>query len=305
MVTVLAPAKLNLYLGVGPLRADGYHELSTVFTSVSLRDEVRAEPASELTLRLTGSYAAGLCADESNLAARAALLLAQSAGIAPAVALSIDKQIPLAAGLAGGSADAAATLLACDKLWRLSTPRDQLLRLAAELGSDVPFCLQGGVAVGTGRGEQLQTIPAPHAFHWVLLPNPGELNTPAVYRELDRRRELDVGESDVTPGCDSAALAAVCAAVAKGDPEQLAPALRNELAPAALTLQPQLARTLEAGAVAGALAGIVCGSGPTCALLAADARHATELADALGSPVRELWAAPIVVSSGSDAPESL
>ncbi|MGH3545654.1 MAG: 4-(cytidine 5'-diphospho)-2-C-methyl-D-erythritol kinase [Mycobacteriales bacterium] len=295
-VTALAAAKLNLYLGVGPPRSDGYHELNTVFTTVSLHDEVRAQAAPALTLQLTGRYAAGLPADDTNLAARAAALLARAAGIAPRVTLTVNKQIPLAAGLAGGSADAAATLLACDELWQLRTPREELLTLAAQLGSDVPFCLHGGVAVGTGRGEALRAVPGPRPFHWVLLPSPDQLTTPAVYGELDRLRVLGgAAAPDVTSGGSS--LAAVCDAVAVGDPDRLAAVLRNELAVAALSLQPQLAQTLDAGRAAGALAGAVCGSGPTCAFLAADAWHAAHLAHALVSNDPG-WPAPIVVTSG-------
>ncbi len=305
MVTVTAPAKLNLYLEVGPLRADGYHQLRTLLTSLSLCDEVRAESAPELTVRLTGRHTAGVRADESNLAARAAVALAEAAGIAPAVALTVHKRIPVAAGLAGGSADAAATLLACDQLWQLDTPREQLLELAAELGSDVPFCLSGGAAVGTGRGELLREIPAPHPFHWVLLPDPDQLATSAVYRELDRLRELGgCGERDAQSGSDDAALTGVCDAVAAGEPKQVTPVLRNELTPAALALRPQLAQTLKSGYAAGALTGIVCGSGPTCALLTADASHAAEVAGRLEGAGQMPWGAPVVVSSGWDRPES-
>lgn len=293
-VTVLAPAKLNLYLGVGPLRVDGYHELCTVFTSLSLRDVVHADTAPTLQIRLTGSYAAGLVADGTNLAARAASLLAASAGVVPAVALTIDKQIPLAAGLAGGSADAAATLLACDQLWQLNTPTERLADLAAHLGSDVPFCLHGGVAVGTGRGETLRAVPGSRSFHWVLLPSSGQLATPAVYGELDRLRAVSATD-------DAASLAAVAgqvtAAVAGGDPWRLAAALHNDLAAAAVSLRPELAAPLAAGRAAGALAGIVCGSGPTCALLAADAEHAAQLAQALGTEFGH-WPPPIVAASG-------
>ncbi|PZS11881.1 MAG: 4-(cytidine 5'-diphospho)-2-C-methyl-D-erythritol kinase [Acidimicrobiales bacterium] len=296
---VVAPAKLNLYLQVGDVRADGFHEVRTIFSDLSLHDELWVAPAPAFRLLLTGNYAGHLAADTNNLAARAARALAVYSGVRPNVALTLRKQIPVAAGLGGGSADAAATLRACDALWRLQTPTAQLAVLAAQLGSDVPFCLQGGVAVGDGRGEQLRPVLAPHAFHWVLLPSVRQLSASAVYAELDRLR---LAGGNRFSSASDATLSAALAAVKSGDPSRLARVLRNDLAPAALSLLPELAQTLATGAAAGALAEIVCGSGPTCALLAADAGHAAELADALGgTQASGLYATPLVVRSGVHA----
>ena len=179
-VTVRVPAKVNLQLSVGPARPDGFHELATVFQAVGLFDEVVARPAETagIALSISGEGEGELPLDEGNLAYRAAALLAAHAGIEPAVELHIHKSIPIAGGMAGGSADAAATLLACDALWRQATPRDELMALAGELGSDVPFALHGGTAIGTGRGEQLTSVLSRGSFHWVFAVAQGGLSTP-------------------------------------------------------------------------------------------------------------------------------
>lgn len=271
------PAKINVALSVGPRRPDGFHQLRTVFHAVSLYDTVTAAPASELRLSLDGEESGGVPADRRNLAWQAARLLAERAGIEPAVRLVVCKRIPVAAGLAGGSADAAGTLLACDRLWRLSLSTAELTELAALLGSDVPFALHGRSALGTGRGEQLTELPASGGWHWVLALADGQLSTPAVYAELDRQRAA----GDDQP--QQPALDAVPAALDSGDPDRLAPLLGNDLQPAALALAPYLRDTLAAGERAGALAGLVSGSGPTCAFLARDSRHARQLATAIGA----------------------
>ena len=272
-VTASAPAKINLGLSVGALRPDGYHELRTVFHAVDLMDLVVAEPSRSIELVLAGDEATGLVADQGNLAWRAASLLASQAGIVPAVRLRLTKQIPVAAGLAGGSADAAATLLACNRLWALDLSAAELSTLAAELGSDVPFALHGGTAVGAGRGELLTELPIGSPLHWVLTAATGTLSTPAVYAELDRQRALVADPGGVNDPLDR-----LVAAVRIGDPAGIAPLLTNDLQPAALALAPYLQDTLDAGAELGALAGLVSGSGPTCAFLATDAEHARALA---------------------------
>jgi len=265
------PAKVNLHLGVGPLRADGFHELVTVFQAVSVTDELVAEPGPPgVALTVTGSDA--LPVDQRNLAVRAVRALAAHAGVQPAVTLHLTKRIPVAGGMAGGSADAAAALVACDVLWRLGTPVAELHALAAQLGSDVPFALLGGVAVGTGRGERLTAVPAPHRRHWVVAVAEGGLSTPAVYAEADRLRGTTAQPTDPAP---------VLAALADPDPGALGAALANDLQPAALALRPALAATLAVGRNAGALGALVCGSGPSCAFLAADAADADRLARAL------------------------
>ncbi|GJF32819.1 4-diphosphocytidyl-2-C-methyl-D-erythritol kinase [Kitasatospora sp. NE20-6] len=282
MITVRVPAKVNVQLGVGGLRADGFHDLANVFFAVGLADEVTATPGDGVTLTCTGPDAVSVPLDGSNLAARAARLLAEHHGLAdPGVHLHIAKAIPVAGGMAGGSADGAAALVACDALWGLDTPFEVLLELAAELGSDVPFALLGGVALGRGRGEILEALPVSGTFHWVFAVADGGLSTPAVFRECDRLREEDgTGSSlaDVpTPDPDPALLAAL----ATGDPVALAAALANDLQAAAVSLRPSLADTLHAGTEAGALAALVSGSGPTCAFLAKDADAARAIAVAL------------------------
>ena len=269
-VTVRVPGKVNLYLAVGDRREDGYHELTTVFHAVSLLDEVTVRNADVLSLELVGEGADKLPTDERNLAWQAAELMAEHVGRAPDVSIMIDKSIPVAGGMAGGSADAAAVLVAMNSLWELNVPRRDLRVLAARLGSDVPFALHGGTALGTGRGEELATVLSRNTFHWVLAFADSGLSTPAVFNELDRLRA----------GGDPPRLAEagpVLAALAAGDPEQLAPLLGNELQAAAVSLEPTLRRALGAGVDAGALAGIVSGSGPTCAFLCASAASAVDV----------------------------
>ncbi|MCH9729452.1 MAG: 4-(cytidine 5'-diphospho)-2-C-methyl-D-erythritol kinase [Actinomycetia bacterium] len=272
-VSVRVPGKVNLYLEVGDRRDDGYHELSTVFHAVSLLDEVTVSTADVLTLEVSGEGAASLPVDDRNLAWKAAELLAEHVGRAPDVAIKIDKTIPVAGGMAGGSADAAAVLVAMNALWELGVPRRDLHALAAQLGSDVPFALHGGTALGTGRGEDLATVLTRHTFHWVLAFSAAGLSTQKVFDEIDSLRAA--GDRDLPPRLESPE--PVLAALASGDPAQLAPLLGNDLQPAALSLDASVRRTLRAGAEAGALAGVVSGSGPTCAFLCASAGAAVDI----------------------------
>jgi 4-diphosphocytidyl-2-C-methyl-D-erythritol kinase len=274
-VTVRVPGKVNLYLAVGDRRDDGYHELTTVFHAVSLLDEVTVRNADVLSLEMSGEGVESLPTDERNLAWQAAELMAEHVGRAPDVAIFIEKSIPVAGGMAGGSADAAAVLVAINTLWELGVPRRDLHSLAAQLGSDVPFALHGGTALGTGRGEELATVLARSTFHWVLAFADGGLSTPAVFSEIDRLRETAGAGRDEPPRLEDPE--PVLAALASGDPTELAPLLGNDLQPAALSLHPGLRRTLRAGTEAGALAGIVSGSGPTCAFLCASAAAAVEV----------------------------
>lgn len=269
-VSVRVPGKVNLHLAVGDRRGDGYHELTTVFHAVSLFDEVTVRNADVLSLELVGEGADQLPTDERNLAWRAAERMAEHVGRAPDVSIMLDKSIPVAGGMAGGSADAAAVLVAMNSLWELALPRRDLRLLAAQLGSDVPFALHGGTALGTGRGEELATVLSRNTFHWVLAFAENGLSTSAVFAELDRLR--DIGEP---PRLDEPG--PVLAALAAGDPEQLAPLLGNEMQAAAVSLDPALRRALRAGVEAGALAGIVSGSGPTCAFLCASATSAIDV----------------------------
>ncbi|GFG55607.1 4-(cytidine 5'-diphospho)-2-C-methyl-D-erythritol kinase [Mycolicibacterium agri] len=274
-VTVRVPGKVNLYLAVGDRRDDGYHELTTVFHAVSLLDEVTVRNADMLSLEVFGEGAESLPADERNLAWRAAELMAEHVGRAPDVAITIEKSIPVAGGMAGGSADAAAVLVAMNSLWELGVPRRDLHTLAAKLGSDVPFALHGGTALGTGRGEELATVLARNTFHWVLAFADGGLSTPAVFAEIDRLRESPGRGRNLPPRLKDPE--PLLAALATGDPATLAPLLGNDLQPAALSLDPGLRRTLRAGLDAGALAGIISGSGPTCAFLCASSTAAVDV----------------------------
>jgi 4-diphosphocytidyl-2-C-methyl-D-erythritol kinase len=273
-VSVRVPGKVNLYLAVGDTRADGYHELTTIFHAVSLFDEITVRTADVISLDIIGEGADVLPVDERNLAWQAAELLAEHVGRTPEVAITIEKAIPVAGGMAGGSADAAAVLVALNALWETGVPRRDLHALAARLGSDVPFALHGGTALGTGRGEELATVLARNTFHWVLAFGRHGMSTPAVFAEIDRLRS--VGEP---PRLDAAE--PVLAALAAGDPAQLAPLLGNELQAAAVSIDPELRRTLRAGVEAGALAGIVSGSGPTCAFLCASASSAVDVGSEL------------------------
>lgn len=274
-VTVRVPGKVNLYLEVGDRRDDGYHELTTVFHAVSLLDEITVRNADVLSLEMTGEGAESLPTDERNLAWRAAELIADHVGREPDVAISIEKTIPVAGGMAGGSADAAAVLVAINALWETGVPRRDLHSLAAELGSDVPFALHGGTALGTGRGEELATVLARNTFHWVLAFADRGMSTPAVFAEIDRMRDAAGPDGDRPPRLDDPE--PVLSALASGDPTQLGPLLGNDLQAATLRLNPELRRTLRAGTDAGALAGIVSGSGPTCAFLCTSASAAVDV----------------------------
>ncbi|MEU8705961.1 4-(cytidine 5'-diphospho)-2-C-methyl-D-erythritol kinase [Streptomyces sp. NPDC048565] len=273
-VTVRVPAKVNVQLAVGAARPDGFHDLANVFLAVGLYDEVTVTPADTLRVTCSGPDAGQVPLDTTNLAARAATALAARHGIAPDVHLHIAKDIPVAGGMAGGSADGAAALLACDALWATGATREELLEICAELGSDVPFSLTGGAALGVGRGERLTPVEVGGGFHWVFAVADGGLSTPAVYGEFDR---LTAGTRVPEPTTSPALLTAL----RKGDTTALAGALSNDLQAAALSLRPSLADTLAAGTAAGALAALVSGSGPTTAFLTADEESARKVADAL------------------------
>jgi 4-diphosphocytidyl-2-C-methyl-D-erythritol kinase len=275
-VKVRVPAKINLHLGVGALRPDGYHEVNTVYHAIALHDELTARPADTLALTMEGEGAGELALDASNLVIRAARALAGYAKVPAHARLHLRKHIPLAGGLAGGSADAAAALVACDNLWGTGLSRDELATVAAQVGADVPFLVHGGTALGTGRGDAVSPILViPNAWHWVVTLADGGLATPDVYRELDRLRAAGVAPPPLGPAD------ALLTALRQRDPAVLAAHLGNDLEPAARSLRPGLEATLDAGKRAGALAGLVSGSGPTCVFLARDAGHAAELAAAL------------------------
>ncbi|KRF19742.1 4-diphosphocytidyl-2C-methyl-D-erythritol kinase [Nocardioides sp. Soil797] len=285
-VSVRAPAKINLHLGVGPVRADGFHPLATAYQAISLFSTVTARPAEEWSITCTASDdidVSSVPLDDSNLALRAARLLAEHGGVTTPVSLHIDKGIPVAGGLAGGSADGAAALLACDTLWGLRTPRAQLLELAGRLGSDVPFGLVGGSAAGHGRGEVVTELGDVGTYDWVVLTNPRGMSTPAVYAEFD---ELTDGQSIPDPEIP----AELIDALAAGDVRALAGSVGNDLQPASLRLRPELAEAMQAGLDASALAALVSGSGPTCLFLCEDTGHARQVADVLSAYGRAVLA---------------
>lgn len=281
MVHTKAPGKINVFLKVGSLEDDGYHDVAIAYQAVSLYEEVRAYASDDFSVSVSGTVELSrVPTDSSNIAIKAAQLLARHTGYRGGVRLAIEKHVPVTGGMGGGSADAAATLIACDALWGTALPREQMLGLAAQLGADVPFALTGGTAIGTGRGDQLSPALAKGTFHWVLALADFGLSTPEVYSELDRHRDRhaqDIFPADVAPSVDADVLQALRA----GDPHMLAETLYNDLQAAALHLEPSLAATLELGEANGALAGVVSGSGPTVAFLAADPDSALELQFAL------------------------
>jgi len=278
-VTVRVPGKVNLQLSVGPRREDGFHDVATVFHAVALHDDVTVAVApigSGISLTCEGEGQSAVPLDATNLAWQAVQLLADSVGIQANVQIRIHKHIPVAGGMAGGSADAAGALLASDALWKLATPKNVLHDLAAAIGSDVPFALHGGTAIGSGRGERITPVLARGTFHWVFALASEGLSTAAVYEECDRLRE---GRHVPDPYMSDMLMQALRA----GDPVLLGKSLHNDLQQAAFSLRPVLSRVLEAGEEAGALGGIVSGSGPTCAFLARDAEHALDIAVRLTS----------------------
>jgi 4-diphosphocytidyl-2-C-methyl-D-erythritol kinase len=283
MVHARAPGKINVFLKVGSLLEDGYHDVAIAYQAVSLYEDVRAYASDTFSVSVTGTVdLSRVPTDETNIAIKAARLLAAKTGFSGGVRLEIDKHVPVTGGMGGGSADAAATLLACDALWGTDLPRDELIALAAHLGADVPFSLVGGTAIGTGRGDELSPALAKGQYQWVLALADFGLSTPAVYSELDKHRDRhkqEISPSEEQPTVDANVLQALRA----GDPRMLADALHNDLQAPALHLEPSLARVLELGEKSGALAGIVSGSGPTVAFLAPDLDGALELQIALSA----------------------
>jgi 4-diphosphocytidyl-2-C-methyl-D-erythritol kinase len=289
-VTVSAPGKINLCLGVGSPRPDGFHPLATVYQAVGLYDQVTVSHAADdatepVTVSVVGHHRLDVRevpTDGTNIAARAVMLLARHHGLERAVHVAIDKGIPVAGGMAGGSADAAAALLACDRLWGLRTPAEELATLAAELGSDVPFALVGGTAIGSGRGEVVTPLLTRGTHWWVVLESPVGLSTPAVYREFDAMQAGADEQRPVDPEIPDRLVGALLA----HDVPELGASLSNDLQRAALRLRPELAAALGEGLAASAHGAVLSGSGPSCLFLCDSRTHAAQVADALAAPGR-------------------
>jgi 4-diphosphocytidyl-2-C-methyl-D-erythritol kinase len=276
-VTVRVPAKVNLQLSVGPREADGFHGLVSVFQAISIYDDVtltKTHPGDGITISIIGDHTHGVPEDHSNLAAKAAQLMAQEFDIDIDAHVEVKKSIPVAGGMAGGSADAAAVIVGIDALYHLGATRDEMLEIGAKLGSDVPFMINGGTAIGQGRGDQLTAALSRGTYHWVLALSTVGLSTPAVYTECDRLR---AGQEIAAPQTSDLLMQALLAA----DPKSVGAALVNDLQAAACSLRPALDLVLEVGRDYGALGAIVSGSGPTVAFLVSDEEQGLDLAVAL------------------------
>jgi 4-diphosphocytidyl-2-C-methyl-D-erythritol kinase len=278
-VIARVPAKVNLQLAVGPLGNDGFHEVTTVFQAISLFDDVTVETAAEnngISIQVTGQTSTGVPSDSSNLAVKAATLMIKNYDLPSDINIKLKKEIPVAGGMAGGSADAAGVIVGLDSLFELGLSRDEMEMVGSKIGADVPFSICGGVAIGTGRGDQITPALFKGNYNWVLALSGQGLATPSVYAECDRLRE---GLSISTPVVSEQLMQALRA----GDAKALGKSLSNDLQPAACSLRPALRLVLDVGLDYGALGGIVSGSGPTVAFLVKDDEHAMDLTVALSS----------------------
>ena len=278
-VVARVPAKVNLQLSVGPLGGDGFHEVTTVFQAISLFDDVTVATAPDgdgIKISISGQTSSGVPADNSNLAVKAAELMIKNYDLPTDLIIKLKKEIPVAGGMAGGSADAAGVIVGLDSLFELGLSRDEMEVVGSKIGSDVPFSICGGVAIGTGRGDQITPALAKGNYNWVLALSGQGLSTPSVYQECDRLRE---GLSISSPAVSEQLMQALRA----GDAKALGKALTNELQPAACSLRPALRLVLDVGVDYGALGGIVSGSGPTVAFLVSDDDHAMDLTVALSA----------------------
>lgn len=278
-VTVRVPAKINLQLAVGPCEADKFHNLVTVFQAISIYDDVtitKSEPGSGITIAITGDQTHGVPSDATNLAVKAAQLIADEYNFIIDAHIEVKKSIPVAGGMAGGSADAAAVIVGLSELYNLDISREESLEFGARLGSDVPFMITGGTAIGQGRGDQLTAALSRGTYHWVLALSSVGLSTPAVYQECDRLRAgLDIAAPQTSDALMQSLLAA--------DPKAVGLALQNDLQSAACSLRPALTLVLDVGEEYGALGAIVSGSGPTVAFLVENEEQGLDLAVALTS----------------------
>jgi 4-diphosphocytidyl-2-C-methyl-D-erythritol kinase len=274
-VRAVAPGKINLVLLVGEPQADGYHPLVTCFHAVDVWETVTVTPADEYLVTISGDVNMGeVPLTEDNLVVKAAKAVAAQLGVDKKVSIHIDKRVPVGGGMGGGSADAAAALIAVDKLWGGGLSQVQLLDIAGTLGADVPFLLEGYSQLGRGNGGELEPVKS-QPFWWVVVPAVHHLSTPLVYQTLDQQRG---GQASSLPHDLPAAFRS---ALFEGNPERLAPLLINDLQAPALQLLPELETTLAIGRELGALAAMISGSGPTCVLLARNQEHQQLLVGAM------------------------
>jgi 4-diphosphocytidyl-2-C-methyl-D-erythritol kinase len=270
VITASAPGKINLYFAVGPKLENGYHEVCSVYLALNLREEVSVTKATDLKIGVSGTInnLESVPTDESNLVVKAAKLVTEET-----LSFGIQKQVPIAGGMGGGSADAAASLMATSELFGTELPANSVA-----LGADVPFALMGGVALGTGVGENLTPLPMHGKLHIVLIPSEGQLSTPVVYNHLDELRESAALVPDSAPTEPTELIEAL----KHGHVEEVAKHAHNDLQWAALSLKPELQDTIDRAKAAGALAAMVSGSGPTVFAIAKDEISANKIATEFG-----------------------
>ena len=279
-----SPAKVNVFFAVGAFLKNGFHEVASCYQALSLREVLSVELEGRFSIDFAGPLVTqskeAVPTDATNLVYKAGIALKKLNPVVlpELVSFVIHKSVPVAGGMAGGSADGAAALVALDRLFDADL-ETQLPKVAAKLGSDVPFSLQGGTAIGTGRGEKLSKIETNAILHWVMTPSQVGLSTPDVYRKLDVMRtesgvDVSILEMPVVPS-------ELIAALVSGDALEVSKYMHNDLEIAALALRPELADTIDAGRKAGALKSMVSGSGPTIAHLAKDRIHAEQIANRL------------------------
>jgi 4-diphosphocytidyl-2-C-methyl-D-erythritol kinase len=273
MIRASAPGKVNLYFAVGPKLPNGYHEVCSVYLALNLREVVGVEYSNELSISVGGDLSAqqlsGVPTDARNLVVAAARLVTEKS-----LAFEITKRVPVAGGMGGGSADAAAALLATQALTGSGPSADPVT-----LGADVPFALMGGVALGVGVGEKLTPLEMNCELAVVLITNAGGLSTPAVYQRLDELRAKDNLEPELTPPIPEELIDALRI----GDVAAIARLAHNDLQRAALDLDPELQETLDRAKAAGALTALVSGSGPTIFAIAESRETANKIAMQFGS----------------------
>jgi 4-diphosphocytidyl-2-C-methyl-D-erythritol kinase len=277
-----APGKVNLFFKVGPLNDDGFHDVASLYLAVNLRETVTAQISTDYTVKVAGSLGdfqlLAVPTDETNLVVKVAGRIKAEAGTPEAikVALGIDKHVPVAGGMGGGSADAAAALVAVNALLRAEVSPERLHDIAATLGSDVPFALAGGAAIGVGKGDVLTAVEGVAPIHLVLILDDQGLSTPAVYKRLDELRDQREEQAE-SPEINRN----IIRALQNGNPFEIAELLHNDLEEAAISLRPDLRIKMTTALQHGAIRVMVSGSGPTILALAASEVAAMQIARSL------------------------